>query len=1121
MEMVVGASEATMKSLLSKLGGLLAHEYALIRGVRGDIQYINDEMASMQAFLGDLSSAAPQGHDRRMRDWMKQIRDVTYDIEDCVDDFAHRLSHDPAAGRDVWCVFLSSTAYEIWTWRPRRSIASSIAELKVRAQQIGERRTRYGVENPRTLEGESGGALPKFETAEYQHTTLALVGTKKPVGVEEEMKELGRWLTLQQPSAHDASSSSDPASQTEALKQDQAVLSIVGFGGVGKTTIATALYQEYSDQFDRRATVTVSQSSDIDMILLTILSQVKPQSKDDNEQQGSSGGGPSDKKCLMATIGIVWGTIMHKGRKDDKQRGGGTSQTTKDLKQHLEEHLVKNSYLLLVDDVWSAPMWKKIKNLLPKSNKGSRIIVTTRFQAVANECRRDKGDHIHKVVVLSDNKPKELFMAESGISVDKPKENQEKIPARLWEMCGGLPLAIVTMAGYAACNPDKLVDKWDEVCSTLVPDSGKALGQDGVTRILSHCYNDMPGPQGQQGYAACNPDKLVDKWDEVCSTLVPDSGKALGQDGVTRILSHCYNDMPGEIKTCSLYLCIFPKGRKVSGRRLTRRWLAERFVSEKDGLSAEDVAEAYFNHLVRRKIIRAVEHSSNGKVKSYQVHDMVLEYIVSKASEENFVTVVGGHWLMAPPSNKVRRLSLQVSDTKHKKSMESMNLTHVRSLTMFGSLTQLPSNSLKFGIVQVLDLEGCKDFRQHHAEEICKMLLLKHLSLRRTDIDKIPKKIGKLQYLETLDIRETNVTELPNTICLLERVENILGGNKRTRKALKLPEDLKKETMKSLRILSGIEIVEGPGTVADFHHLTDLRKLTIYRLNLEKGSELFGELSSSIEYLGGYSLHTLVIDDESSEFLISLGALSSPPKFLNALELSGKLVELPKWITELDALTKLTLSVTVLTADALHVLSKLNTLFSLTFSLTAAKQDPETIFIIEENKRRSDGQIMVPTAKQDPETIFIIEENKRRSDGQIMVPTGGFENLKLLRFLAPFVPLLSFPKNSLPKLERLELRFSMFEGLYGLENLAELEEVHLRVHDKADETTKSFVEGMATAAREGNKCHRIIVDQYHGRETALPKIPRNFAWTQIFCCLQQQQQQQQQSLSVPNKFGVA
>ena len=38
MELVVGASEATMKSVMSKLGGLLAQEYTLIRGVNGDLQ---------------------------------------------------------------------------------------------------------------------------------------------------------------------------------------------------------------------------------------------------------------------------------------------------------------------------------------------------------------------------------------------------------------------------------------------------------------------------------------------------------------------------------------------------------------------------------------------------------------------------------------------------------------------------------------------------------------------------------------------------------------------------------------------------------------------------------------------------------------------------------------------------------------------------------------------------------------------------------------------------------------------------------------------------------------------------------------------------------------------------
>ncbi|CAO2149105.1 unnamed protein product [Urochloa humidicola] len=672
------------------------------------------------------------------------------------------------------------------------------------------------------------------------------------------------------------------------------------------------------------------------------------------------------------------------------------------LKEELKKHLERNSYLLLIDDVWSATTWDLINKSLPPSVKGSRIVVTTRFQAVANTCKRDKGDYVHKVGVLCDGKPNELFtqvVMESKIAKDD-EGNHNKIPPRLWEMCGGLPLAIVTMAGHVACNPHKSEEEWSKVCGALVPSSMKAVAQDGVTRIIGHCYNDMPA----------------------------------------------------EIKTCLLYLSIFPKGHSISRKRLVRRWIAEGFVSEKQGLSVEDVAETYFNHIIRRMFIRPVEHSSNGKVKSYQVHDMILEHVVSKASEENFVTVVGGHWLMPSPSSKVRRLSLQGSDSRNGKAIDSMNLSHVRSLTMFGSLNQLPSNSFKFGIVQVLDLEGCKDFK-HHVKEICKMLLLKYVSLRRTDIKMLPKKIGKLQYLETLDIRETNVTELPKSVCQLERLVNILGGNKRTRKALKLPDDLRKKTMKALRILSGIEIIQGPSAVADLHHLTDLRKLAIYKLNIKKTDKLFEDLWSSIEYLGGYTLHTLVIDDENSEFLESLGTLSSPPKFLNALELSGKLVELPKWITELEALTKLTLSVTVLRLDVLERLSQLKTLFSLTFSLTSSNHDAEI--------------------------ATILEENKAQSDGEILVPAGGFKNLKLLRVSAPVVPQLSFAEKAMPSLERLELRFRILEGLYGIENITFLKEVHLRVHDKAGDVTMSMVQDMADASRKADKDPRIIVDQYH------------------------------------------
>lgn len=210
---------------------------------------------------------------------------------------------------------------------------------------------------------------------------------------------------------------------------------------------------------------------------------------------------------------------------------------------------------------------------MPTDNQSYRIIVTTRFQAVATACKRKESDRIHKVDVLRGKKPEKLFNeveSESRISKDgerkeiddgeqKEREGQQKEidgeqkerdgqqkdivrPRRIWEMCSGLPLAIVTMAGHVACNSDK-----DET-----------------------------------------------HWLNVCKSLVPESGREMTQEGVTRILGHCYNDMPAELRTCSLYLSIFPKGNKISRKRLTRRWIAEGFVSEKQGLSVEDVAEACF-----------------------------------------------------------------------------------------------------------------------------------------------------------------------------------------------------------------------------------------------------------------------------------------------------------------------------------------------------------------------------------------------------------------------------------------------------------------------------------------------------------------------------------------------
>ncbi|GJN38120.1 hypothetical protein PR202_gb27132 [Eleusine coracana subsp. coracana] len=977
MELAVGASEATLRSLLGKLGSLLAEEYALIHGVRGDIQFINDELASMQCFLSNLSNS-DEGHDEQTEGWMKQVRDVAYDIEDCVDDFAYSLEPDP--GGNDWLTVVRRTLYQIRTWRLRHKIAGKIRELKKGAQHVGDRRSRYGVPDPKPGKKKShlGGATG-YLAAEHQETTRQLIGIMQPVGLKE-MPDLEKWISFD-----------------ESRKQ-RGVLSIVGCGGAGKTTIAMALYRKLGPQFQCRAMVTVSQKADAEVVLRDILAQVKPKASNGEQQTKHSSRAVSENK--IPVVGSILSRISLPSRKPEDNAGIAGQDKLHQIKTELYKHLETNRYLLLIDDVWSSSLWQNIKNCFP-DNSGGRIIVTTRFQAVAVTCSAHKDhDLVQAVEVLSGDQPKRLFqktVSEYRCAGDS-QPIQIEVPDRVWEMCGGLPLAIVTMAGLVTSKP---------------------LMNEG-------------------------------EWLALCNSLFPEPEKCRKPEDFMRIINYCYNDLPSDIKICSLYLSVFPKGRKVSRKRLIRRWIAEGFVREKQGLSIEDVAETCFNQLMERKIIRPVEHNINGKVKSCQVHDMVLEYIISKAAEEDFITVVGSHWSMPTRSNKVRRLSLHNSDPRRTKNVDTMNMSHVRSLTVFESLDKLHFRSLKTELVQVLDLEGCTALRESHIKvsDICKMILLKYLSLRRTDIKKLPPNICKLKNLETLDIRETEVEELPTTIGQMERINNIFGGDKRTRKTLKLPEELK-ETMKNLRILSGIEIVDGSTAASDLGYFTGLKKLVICRIH--NSAEIFRDLLSSIQYLSGYSLQTLVINDESSDFFGTLDSMSSYPTDLRALELSGRLFKLPKWLNSLNDLVKLTLSVTALRTDNLLFLSGLNSLFSLTFS---------------------------SSKKYNPAIAAIVEKNKFDSGGEIFIPAGGFSKLKLLRIFVPLLPSLNFAKKATPQLEKLELRFKMLEGLHGIDEIEMLGDVILIVDSQARGETKARVDFLKKKENPSSK-YTLIVNEYH------------------------------------------
>ena len=55
--------------------------------------------------------------------------------------------------------------------------------------------------------------------------------------------------------------------------------------------------------------------------------------------------------------------------------------------------------------------------------------------------------------------------------------------------------------------------------------------------------------------------------------------------------------------------------------------------------------------------------------------------------------------------------------------------------------------------------------------------------------------------METLDVRETKVCVLPPSVGQLERIRNILGGDKGTRTALKVPREIKGDSKDLARVV--------------------------------------------------------------------------------------------------------------------------------------------------------------------------------------------------------------------------------------------------------------------------------------------------------------------------------
>ncbi|CAD6226311.1 unnamed protein product [Miscanthus lutarioriparius] len=110
--------------------------------------------------------------------------------------------------------------------------------------------------------------------------------------------------------------------------------------------------------------------------------------------------------------------------------------------------------------------------------------------------------------------------------------------------------------------------------------------------------------------------------------------------GIIRaILMKSYDGLPYHLKSCFLYMSIFPGHYSISRRRLVHRWKAEGYSSEVRGKSKGEIADGYFLELIERSLVLPYKESIGSRkgISSCKLHDLMREISISKAMEENLV----------------------------------------------------------------------------------------------------------------------------------------------------------------------------------------------------------------------------------------------------------------------------------------------------------------------------------------------------------------------------------------------------------------------------------------------------------------------------------------------------
>jgi hypothetical protein len=291
--------------VIEKLGSVAYQEFSLVWGVKSDLRKLERTMSTIREVL--LDAEKKQASDPLLRLWLGQLNDVLHDAEDVLDEIEYQALRKQVVatyGSTSTKVrhFFSSSMTRAFPFK----LAHKIKGIRERLDEIAADKDQFNL----TKQNEDGHIKHRL-----RDMTHSFVHPSTVIGRDEDKENIINLLM-----------------HPDASKNVN-VISIVGLGGLGKTTLAKLVYNDERvvGHFQLRMWVCVSEDFSVTRLIKEIL------------------------KSACGTIDENWNVDT--------------------LQTKLREHLKDKKFLLVLDDVWNEDRnkWIELRDLLIDGSKEVKL----------------------------------------------------------------------------------------------------------------------------------------------------------------------------------------------------------------------------------------------------------------------------------------------------------------------------------------------------------------------------------------------------------------------------------------------------------------------------------------------------------------------------------------------------------------------------------------------------------------------------------------------------------------------------------------------------------------------------------------------------------------------------